>query len=205
MNGIVWNVVHARAQKLVRQADGAGEPITHEWISSKADVPIKLRSGSLDAQRDIAKPEGPEAPMPQKVDADEGKVVLRTEYPHGCLLEWEELRAAIEIVERSISQLGVVPILEIKGSLLGLPALHSREDRLLPLWRHDEVNVAGGTQPQLGVETRDCPALDQYRLDSRRSEPGEDPCGQPFLQRVVHDLFALNLMEPLGTRVSAHG
>ena len=82
----------------MRQADRAGHPVRPPLIRSEDQVPIEVLGTRLEGHGDVAQPQGSRNPVPQQMQAEETKMVLRSEHPHLDPAEGHQLRPRVRVL-----------------------------------------------------------------------------------------------------------
>lgn len=93
------SLVQTGLQELVSQTKGASDPVGIPPISPQAAIPIKAWRPRLHCHCNVAQPQRPPRAVPQHVQAQEAKVVLRGECANVHTPQRHQTRAGIELVD----------------------------------------------------------------------------------------------------------
>ena len=90
-------------------------------------------------------------------------MIFGSQYPHVDLAQRYQLRTLVDIIQRRAVELGQT-LVQIDYDRLGRRSGKcSHRDRIL-FRPNTQVDVSIRPQPAFGVQSSDCPALDQQRL-----------------------------------------
>ena len=155
-----WRAVYVRPEQLMRQPDGASDPVRTAWVAAQKIGPVEVCRPRLQRHRDIAEPERAPGAVMKHVHAQQAEVVLRTEDPHLDFPAFDQLRAAKHLVQPAIVEFERSAVQVHRASW----SIGSRERCCcgsVVLWAHVQVEIPVRAQWSLRVQPCYCPSFSQ--------------------------------------------
>ena len=161
-----WNAVQTSPEKLVCQTHNARHPICGPPVSPQQILPVKILGQRLQHDRDVAQPECAVRTMLLHVYAHVAEMIFGSQYPYVEIAQRYELGTPVDIIQRRAVELRQT-VVQIDCDRFGRRSGKCSHRGRILFRPNTQVDISIGPQAAFGVQSSDCPALDQQRLHTR--------------------------------------
>jgi len=166
------DLVSSRAEHLLRERQSELRPFRPSVIAAEEIRPIEIRGERLKRRGHVAEPERTPRPVSQQMQRDQAQMVFRPEDADPRVSELQAAGARVELLRRSIVQLGEAHMqIHRAGGELGIA--HKSEGLRRVFNRDVDIDIAKRPEVRLRIGLRGSPSFPQDRFEAGGGEARE--------------------------------